>query len=78
MDKLEKGSEVEIRDAFGQWLRRRALGPAVPGHDFEVVWAVREEEWEAAHAEGREPDGVPWPVEDVRLRDPEPAAQGVG
>lgn len=64
---LERGSLVDVQDAFGQWLRRRALGPAVPGHDFQVVWVVREEEWDAARTEAREPDGVPWPAEDVRL-----------
>lgn len=35
------------------------------GRDFAVVWICRPEEWEAAQAEGREPEGVPWPAEDV-------------
>jgi hypothetical protein len=37
------------------------------GEDFPVVWASREDEWEAAASEGRPPEGVPWPAEDVRL-----------
>jgi hypothetical protein len=39
----------------------------VRGEDFPVVWVAREEEWEAAQAEGREPNAVPWPADDVRL-----------
>ncbi len=30
-----------------------------------VVRVCTEEEWSAAQQEGREPDGVPWPIEDV-------------
>lgn len=28
--------------------------------------ATSEEEWKASQAEGRDPDAVPWPAEDVR------------
>jgi hypothetical protein len=61
------GQRVDVRDAFGQTLRRIATGPVDPGHDFAVVWACREEEWDAAHAEGREPHATPWPIEDVSV-----------
>ena len=53
-------------DAFGSDNPRRALTGVVDGHDFLVVWVCREEEWEAAHRDGRQPDGVPWPAEDVK------------
>lgn len=66
------GDQVAVRDAFGEILPRRALTGVIMGHDFEVVWVCREEEWEAAHAEAREPEGVPWPAEDVQpVVDPE-------
>ena len=69
MIKTETGQLIEVRDAFGNWLRRIALGPVDPGDEFAVVWACREEEWEAAQAEGREPESVPWPIESVRVLD---------
>ncbi len=52
MSEIEPGVPVLIRDAFGEWLRRRALTGVIQGADFPVVWACREEEWAAAHAEG--------------------------
>jgi hypothetical protein len=65
MIQTEAGQVIEVRDAFGQLLRRRALGPVQPGYDFPVVRVCREEEWHAAELEGREAEGVPWPAEDV-------------
>lgn len=56
-----------VRDAAGRTLTRRATSRVEPGHTFPVVWACREEEWEAAHLEGREPESVPWPADDVRV-----------
>lgn len=67
------GQPIEVRDAFGNKLRRIALGPVDPGDEFAVVWACREEEWQAAQAEGREPDGTPWPIEDVEVLERVPA-----
>jgi hypothetical protein len=69
---IEVGSIIEVTDAYGDQLRRRALSPVVPGYDFPVVWACREEEWEAAQAEGRDPEATPWPAEDVRVLEREP------
>jgi hypothetical protein len=66
---FQKGDFVRVRDAFGELLLRRALGDVVMGHDFSVVWLARHDEWEAAEAEGREPEGVPWPAEDVEPAD---------
>jgi hypothetical protein len=58
---------VVVVDAFGQDQERIALSGVVQGGDFEVVRVCRPDEWELARDEGREPDGVPWPAEDVRL-----------
>lgn len=67
MLKTTAGQPIEVRDAFGEALHRIATGPVDPGYDFAVVWACREEEWEAAQAEDREPDATPWPIEDVSV-----------
>jgi hypothetical protein len=64
---IEAGQQVIVRDATGAELARVALSAPKRGEDFPVVWVCRPEEWAAAQAEGREPDGVPWPREDVRL-----------
>jgi hypothetical protein len=69
MIETHEGQLIEVRDAYGESLRRVALGPVDPGYDFAVVWACRLEEWEAAQSEGRSPDGVPWPIEDVKVID---------
>jgi hypothetical protein len=65
MGKFQSGDHVEVIDAEGERLSRRALSGIVDGEDFPVVWVCREEEWTAAKREGREPEGVPWPAEDV-------------
>jgi hypothetical protein len=67
----EPGTKVFIQTADGQLLPRRAISDVERGEDFPVVWVSREEEWEAAQAEGREPDAVPWPAEDVQLAEDE-------
>ena len=67
------GDHVLVRAADGTELPRRALGDVTEGTDFPVVKVCREEEWGAAQADGREPQGVPWPAEDVRLTDEVPA-----
>lgn len=73
MIETSKGQIIEVQDAFGNYLRRVAVGPVDPGYDFAVVWACREEEWAAAEAEGREPKSVPWPIEDVKVAQNVPA-----
>lgn len=73
MENIKAGDLLVVTDMTGKTLPKRALGPVVPGGSFDVVWACREEEWIAAQAEGREPEGMPWPVEDVRLADGAPA-----
>jgi hypothetical protein len=55
-----------VETALGEQLNRRAISAVVAGHEFPVVWVCREEEWTAARDGGREPEGVPFPAEDVR------------
>lgn len=62
---VSPGDAVTIVTAFDERLPRRALSGVTTGSDFLVVWVCREEEWEAAHRDGREPEGVPWPADDV-------------
>lgn len=75
MDELKIGDIVVVVDVEGVRRRKRALSPVMQGGSFPVVWACREEEWQAARAEGRDPIGLPWPAEDVSL--PDAAAQEV-
>lgn len=76
METIRKGDQVVITDAFGQEKSRRAASGVVDGHDFPVVWVCREEEWSAAIAEGRSPDAVPWPAEDVQPSEKVPVRLG--
>lgn len=62
---ITPGDPIIVLNAYGQREPRRAITGVVAGLDFPVVWACREEEWSAAHSEGRDPQGVPWPAEDV-------------
>ncbi|MCA1695853.1 MAG: hypothetical protein LC749_14595 [Actinobacteria bacterium] len=66
----ERGQRVTVVDAFGRELPKIALGSPELGEDFAVIWVSRPEEWEAAQREGREPDAVPWPIEDVTVLEP--------
>jgi hypothetical protein len=69
---IEPGTRVDALDISGNKLRRRAITGVVQGHDFPVVWVAREDEWQAAQSEGREPEAVPWPAEDVRAIEDDP------
>lgn len=64
---IEPGMKVLARAYDGELLERVAMTDVIDGDDFPVVWVCREEEWKAAHGETREPDGLPWPAEDVQL-----------
>lgn len=66
MSQIDSGSRVFATSASGEQLERRAITGRIDGEDFPVVWVCREEEWATAQAEGREPEGIPWPAEDVR------------
>lgn len=63
---IQPGGLVTVETALGEHLKRRAVSSVVAGHEFPVVWVARLEEWEAAEREGREPDAVPFPAEDVQ------------
>jgi hypothetical protein len=67
MATIEPGSRVLARSAFDELLERRAITGVQPGHDFLVVWVCSEQEWQDARSEGRQPEGLPWPAEDVQL-----------
>lgn len=66
---LTRGATVLARDAKDRWLRKRVVAEQTEGRDFLVVIVCREEEWAEALAAGREPEGVAWPAEDIRLPD---------
>lgn len=66
---ITRGAVVQAAAADGTTRTLRALTGVVAGGDFAVVWACSEREWSAAEAAGREPQGIPWPAEDVALAD---------
>lgn len=68
MPTIQPGDELWVETATGEQLPKRAISAVVAGDAFDIVWVCREAEWEAAEAEGREPEGVPWPARDVKLR----------
>lgn len=63
---IQRGDHVIAAAADGRDRELRALGGVIAGGDFAVVWACSEREWEAARAEGRDPEGIPWPADDVQ------------
>jgi len=66
MVEVRPGDTVVVVNAFGQRDQRRALsGVELEGHDFPVIWVCSNDEWQLATAEDREPEGVPWPADDV-------------
>ena len=73
MDHIERGDWLTGEAADGVPRELRALGGAIAGGDFAVVWACSPAEWDAATAEGREPEGIPWPAEDVKVVEHVPA-----
>jgi hypothetical protein len=62
---IPAGTKICVKDAVGKVHERRAVTGVVKGDDFPVIWACREEEWQLAAAEGRAPNAVPWPADDV-------------
>jgi hypothetical protein len=65
LGEINRGDRIIARSLHGEPLQRRATSGAVDGKDFRVVWICREEEWEAALSEGRDPRAVPWPADEV-------------
>lgn len=72
MADIRRGDLIAAEAADGEKRELRALGGTVAGGDFAVVWACSVTEWDVAEAEGREAEGIPWPVEDVQVVDREP------
>jgi hypothetical protein len=68
---IKRGDAVLARTAEGTERPLRALGGVIAGGDFAVVWVCNEIEWDTAGAEDREPEGIPWPSDDVRVADRE-------
>ncbi|MGH7564444.1 MAG: hypothetical protein ACREK5_08475 [Gemmatimonadota bacterium] len=65
MPTIDRGVTVKVRTADNKVLARRAVSGVEEGDSFPIVWVCREEEWEAARREGREPQAVPWPADAV-------------
>jgi hypothetical protein len=66
---IAHGAALVCECADGQLRVTHALTGVIAGGDFPVVWACSAREWEDATREGRPPEGIPWPAEDVRLAD---------
>ena len=64
---IERGTPVEVTTAAGSHVRMIALGPRSQGRDFPVVWVCTEGEMNDAQREGREPQGLPWPADALRV-----------
>lgn len=75
MDQITAGDCVIIRSADNRSLTWRAVSAPEYGRDFMVVWVCPEEEWESARGEGREPNAVPWPADEVN---PLPRVSSIG
>jgi hypothetical protein len=73
MDRIKRGDWLMADAADGDQRELRALGAVIAGGDFAVVWACSPAEWDAAHDDGREPEGIPWPAEDVQAIEHVPA-----
>lgn len=67
MATIEPGATVKVTTSTGEVLIKRAVSDVVRGDRFPVVWVCREEEWQAARDEGRDPEAIPWPADDVVL-----------
>ncbi len=71
--KIEPGARVRVRTADGELVERRATSGVEKGYDFPVVWVCREDEWQAAQGEARDPVATPWPVDAVEAVEAVPA-----
>jgi hypothetical protein len=66
---IAPGARIIVRTADDRRVGGRAITAVIDGLDFPVVWVCAENEWCAAKAEQREPEGIPWPAEDVEPAD---------
>lgn len=63
---LTPGTTVEATTASGKLVRMVVLRAPEQGRDFPVVWLATPEEYERALSAQTEPEGLPWPLDDVR------------
>lgn len=88
MAEIQSGTLVRVRTADDKWLDRIAISTVVNGADFPVVWVVADDEynprmaglWQDRAARARHGSvhlpGMPWPDEDVVVRDRGPKVEG--
>lgn len=69
---IDVGAVLEATTSSGTIVRLRAISKPMKGLNFPVVWVCTEEEFERSRAARDEADGLPWPLDAVRL-----AEQGV-
>jgi hypothetical protein len=68
---IKPGDHVITVNVRGERKAKVALSEVeTAGHDFPVIWVCSEDEWEAARITGGDPEGVPWPAEDVHPANP--------
>lgn len=64
---IDVGAVLDATTSSGTTVRLRAISKPMKGSDFPVVWLCTEEEFERSRAAGDEADGLPWPLDAVRL-----------
>jgi hypothetical protein len=64
---IQPGILLEATTATGEHVHLRAISAAVQGRDFAVVWVCSDQEYERALSAGDDPDGIPWPLDAVRV-----------
>ena len=74
MSEVQRGDRVLAASADGITRQLRATSGVIAGGDFAVVWVCTENEWAAAQAEDRDPEGIPWPADDIKVAEDERAA----
>ena len=65
MTAFRREDRILMRVPSGTWLAARILSTVVEP-DARVAWVCPETEWQTARHQRRLPDGLPWPVADLR------------
>lgn len=66
MRPIRPGAIVVAQTSDNKEVTLRAVTGVIDGDDFPVVWVCGEAEWQAATADRRDPQAVPWPADSVR------------